>query len=327
MLPIEDVSRAVVQVEMETDDIRQLEELLEGCRGDVEVGSVNARIRDVVAEERAAERLEQSSDFASDAAEADQADRASRERPAGMLAPHTLAQLPVDRGDVAEQRESEGDRELGNGSTVRPAAPAQFDPVSLDRGDVDHVDADAHLRDHPQRGQAREDRLVDPLEGGDCLHAALEERDQIVACERASLVVEANVGVALEELGTEHLVPRERPRGHRDRRGVAQPPASRPTVCVAHACARKAATRWSRIMWTSSAGPYSPTFVGACTTSLAISPRRPPSNPVSPTVTAPLAFAYSTAASTFGEFPETEIATTTSPGAICTRSWRTNTSS
>jgi hypothetical protein len=119
------------------------------------------------------------------------------------LTPLTGADVGVALRNLAQQRDGEGDHQLGDGAAVDAAGPAQRDLAGLHRMQVDLVEADAVLGDHLEFGQCIEDAGVDRLKRNDGPLMALQIRDQLVSAEADTGIVERGVGIACAQLGAE----------------------------------------------------------------------------------------------------------------------------
>ncbi len=147
-LAVDQVARLVVQHRMQRHDLALSQQPLEA--GLLDRCSEVTERRDVVCQHPAGEGREQPREIATHMTEADDPDGPARQRLTLHLAPLALARHAGDRRQVAQQRQHEGQHQLGDGACIGAARPGEPHVVALHRVEVEHVDADAHLRDRPQ---------------------------------------------------------------------------------------------------------------------------------------------------------------------------------
>src|ERR1700682_3766029 len=153
-------------------------------------------------------------------AAADNADGLACELPPRHLTPAaTLHFARTDRGSMQEV-DGRGHNELGDGSPVDAARPAEENAAPLHGPEIDHVETDTILAHDLQLRKGLKKRRIEWLERRDGALVMPQECDQLVASQRTAVVVERDARVSRQQLGAKNGMPREGARCAGDRRAV-----------------------------------------------------------------------------------------------------------
>jgi hypothetical protein len=202
----EDVARLVAVGDVQADEVGAREQLVEGQELDAFERRALAREVGIVGHDLHGEAEPARGDHATDATEADDAERLAGDLASGELA----AQLPLARAHraiaarhVAREREHERDRELGGGGRIAGGSVHHDHSARGGRIDVDVVHAHAGATDHLQARRRVEDRArhLGGRAHDECLHV-VDARDELRFLEAgAHLGLEAVRREDVERLG------------------------------------------------------------------------------------------------------------------------------
>ncbi len=168
--PVEEPLGLVVQREVEGDDVRLRVDLLGRRRRlDTELAEAIGRDEGIVGDDAHAEAERTVRDLASDAPEAQHAERLPGELDPGeaLAVPRSRGQRRVRLGHVARECEEQCDRMLGSGVDRRLGRVRDDDAASRRRVDVDVVDPHSGTPDDLELLAALDERRVERRRGPD----------------------------------------------------------------------------------------------------------------------------------------------------------------
>src|SRR5208282_2661061 len=146
---IEKPACALIQRNMQCNDIGPPQELVKIDRFDP-VGCIKvAKIENVVCQYRTVERLQQRHEILADMPAPDDPDGPSRQVTAHVLSPDAGKDLTMRRRYVPEHGDGTRDYQLSHRPSVDSSGPTQPLAVFAHGGQVDHIKTHTVLRDHP----------------------------------------------------------------------------------------------------------------------------------------------------------------------------------
>lgn len=151
-----------------------------------------------MSEDPAAERREQAHHLLADVPAAEHTHCAASQLMPYQLMPTALTDGPGRGRHPVQESEREADRELGDGAPVDAAGPPEQHAVALHRAQIDRVEADAVLADHPELREAGEEGVVEALHPDDELLVPSNEGHQLGPAQGSPGVVERGHGVAIQ---------------------------------------------------------------------------------------------------------------------------------